>query len=168
MTVILSYQTKQAIDAWLTKYPPEQRQSAVIFALKLVQAENGGWLTEDLMDAVAAYLRMPKIAVYEVASFYTLFDLKPVGRHKVCVCTNIACQLNNSSEVVQHLKSRLGIKVGETTADGLFTLKEVECLAACGVAPVMQIGDVYYENLTPEKIDTILAKLKRETHQNGQ
>jgi NADH-quinone oxidoreductase subunit E len=168
MTVILSYQTKQAIDDWLIKYPPEQRQSAVLFALKLVQAENGGWLTEDLMDAVAAYLRMPKIAVYEVASFYTLFDLAPVGRHKICVCTNISCQLNNSHEVVQHLKDRLGIKVGETTADGLFTLKEVECLAACGVAPVMQIDEVYYENLTPEKIDAILAKLKPETHQDGQ
>lgn len=162
MTAVLSYQTKQAIDCWLTKFPLDQRQSAVLYALKLVQAENGGWLTESLMDAVAAYLNMPKIAVYEVASFYSLFDLKPVGRYKLCVCTNVPCQLNGAEEIVTHLKSRLNIDMNETTEDGLFTLKAVECLASCGTAPVMNVGDVYLENLTPNKVDEILTKLKRE------
>jgi len=168
VTVVLSYQTKQAIDCWLTKYPPEQRQSGVLFALKLVQEENGGWLTENLMDAVAAYLKMPKIAVYEVASFYSLFELKPIGRHKICVCTNIACQLCGAEEIVEHLEKRLGIKMGETTQDGRFTLKGVECLAACGGAPMMQIGPVYYENLTPEIVDTLLEKIEQEPGKHGE
>lgn len=159
MTILLSMKSKQAIDQWLTKFPPEQKQSAVLYALTVVQEENGGFLTEPLMDAVAAYLNMPKIAVYEVASFYSLYDLKPVGRHKICVCTNISCMLRGSEEIVDHLKKRLDIEIGETTKDGRFTLKSVECLAACGVAPVMQIGPKYYENLTPKRIDTILSEL---------
>lgn len=161
MISILSYQTKQAIDCWLTKYPEDQRQSAVIFALKVVQEENGGWLTVALMDAVAAYLRMPKIAVYEVASFYSLFDLKPVGKHKICVCTNVSCQLNGAEDILKHIKKRLNIEVNETSQDGLFTLKSVECLAACNGAPMMQIGRHYYENLTPTKVDSILEKLSQ-------
>lgn len=164
MITVLSHQAKTAIDKWLTKFPVDRRQSAVIFALKVVQQENNGWLTEGLMDAVAAYLGMPKIAVYEVASFYTLFELKPVGRHKLCVCTNISCLLRDADKNVRHLKNRLKIEFGETTADGQFTLKEVECLCACGGAPVMQINDQYYENLTPDKIDQILAELES---QNG-
>lgn len=160
MTVVLSYTAKKAIDEWLEKFPADQRQSAVLFALKTVQQENQGWLTEDLMNAVAAYLRMPNIAVYEVASFYTMFDLSPVGKHKICVCTNIACLLRNSEKIVEHLENRLKIKMGQTTPDGRFTLKEVECLAACGVAPVMQIGRVYHGDLSPEKIDAILAELE--------
>lgn len=160
MTVVLSLKSKQAIDQWLTKFPTNQRQSGVLFALKIVQAENGGWLTEPLMDAVAAYLQMPKIAVYEVASFYSLFDLKPVGKHKIAVCTNISCMLCGCNEVVSHLKETLGIDFGETTSDNRFTLKEVECLAACGGAPAMQIDDIYYENLTKEKINSILAELE--------
>lgn len=164
-TAILSYQTKQAIDCWLTKYPPDQRQSAVIFALKVVQEENDGWLSVELMDAVAAYLRMPKIAVYEVASFYSLYDLKPVGKHKICVCTNISCQLNGAEEIVTHIKERLNVELNETTEDGLFTLRAVECLAACNGAPMMQIGPHYYENLTAEKVDSILDKLSQ-GHEN--
>ena len=156
---LLSYKTKKDIDQWLTKYPSNQRQSAVLYALKIVQAENKGWLTESLMDAVAAYLGMPKIAVYEVATFYNLFELKPVGKHKISVCTNISCMLCDSEGIVQHLKKRLGINMGETTADGQFTLKEVECLAACGSAPAVQIGRVYHEKVTPEKIDAILSEL---------
>ena len=160
MTAVLSHKAKKAIDAWLTKYPPEQRQSAVIFALKVVQEEHGGWLTPELMDMVAAYLNMPKIAVYEVATFYNMFELSPVGKHKVCICTNISCMLKGSDEIVAHLKEKLGIDFGQTTEDGQFTLKEVECLAACGNAPVIQIGKAYYENLTPEKLDTILSELE--------
>ncbi|HXH54159.1 MAG TPA: NADH-quinone oxidoreductase subunit NuoE [Gammaproteobacteria bacterium] len=156
---LLSYKTKKDIDQWLTKYPSNQRQSAVLYALKVVQTENKGWLTESLMDAVAAYLGMPKIAVYEVATFYNLFELKPVGKHKISVCTNISCMLCDSESIVQHLKQRLGINMGETTPDGQFTLKEVECLAACGGAPAVQIGRVYHEKVTPEKIDTILSEL---------
>lgn len=158
-TIVLSLKSKQAIDEWLKKFPPEERQSGVIYALTVVQQENGGFLTEPLMNAVAAYLRMPKIAVYEVASFYSMFELKPVGQHKICVCTNISCMLCDSESMVRHLEKRLKIKMGETTEDQRFTLKSVECLAACGAAPVMQIGPKYYEHLTEEKIDTILEEL---------
>ncbi len=129
-------------------------------ALTIVQEENDGHLTEPLMDAVAAYLGIPKIAVYEVASFYSMFELKPVGRHKIGVCTNISCKLCDVDSVVKHLEKRLNISFGETTPDGRFTLKSVECLAACGTAPVMQIGPKYYENLTAEKVDAILAELE--------
>ncbi len=160
MTVVLSYKSKQAIDEWLKKFPENQRQSAVLYALRIVQDENSGWLTEPLMDAVAAYLGMPKVAVYEVATFYSMFDLKPVGKYKVSICTNISCLLCGSEPIVAHLKNRLGIDFNETSKDGRFTLKEVECLAACGGAPAMQIGQVYYENLTPDKVDAILAKLE--------
>lgn len=160
--VILSHKVKQAIDQWLTKYPPSQRQSAVLYALKIVQEENKGWLTESLMDAVAAYLGMPKIAVYEVASFYNLFHLKPVGKHIISVCTNISCMLCDSDQIISHLKKRLKINIGETTPDGQFTLKEVECLAACGGAPAVQIGRVYFDKVTPEKIDGILSELERQ------
>lgn len=149
----------EQIDKWLLKFPPEQKQSAVIYALHLVQTDNNGYLTEDLMDAVADYLDMPKIAVYEVASFYSMYELKPVGKHKICVCTNISCMLCGVEEISQHLQKRLGIQFGETTADGRYTLKSVECLAACGGAPAMQINKTYYEKLTPEKIDKILAEL---------
>jgi len=160
MTVVLSLKSKKAIDQWLKKFPTDQKQSGVLFALRTVQAENGGWLSEVLMDAVAAYLGMPNIAVYEVATFYSMFDLKPVGKHKICVCTNIACLLRGSDEILNQIKTELGIEVGETTRDGRFTLKAVECLAACGGAPMMQIGGKVYENLTPEKINPILAELE--------
>lgn len=156
---LLSYKTTQDIDEWLKKYPSNQRQSAVLYALKVVQAENKGWLTESLMDAVAAYLGMPKIAVYEVATFYSLFELKPIGKHKISVCTNVSCMLCDSEGIIEHLKKRLGINMGETTLDGQFTLKEVECLAACGGAPAIQIDCTYHEKVTPQKIDAILAEL---------
>lgn len=160
MIAILSHRAKTAIDAWLKKFPVDQRQSAVLYALTIVQEENGGYLTEPLMDSVAAYLGMPKIAVYEVATFYSLYELKPIGKNKICVCTNISCLLRGSDSIVQHLKNRLRIDFNETTKDGKFTLKEVECLAACGAAPVMQMGHQYYENLTAEKIDQILAAVE--------
>ena len=148
------------IDTWIEKYPPEQRQSAVIAALRIVQDQNGGWLTNDLMDAVAEYLRMPPISVYEVATFYSMYELEPIGRHKICVCTNISCMLCGSDGIVEHLQTKLGINMGETTPDQRYTLKEVECLGACAGAPMLQIGRTYYEYLTPAKVDEILAKLE--------
>ncbi len=156
----LSSAAREEIDKWIKKYPPEQKQSAVIAALTFVQKENGGWLTEPLMDAVAAYLEMPKIAVYEVASFYSMFELKPVGKHKICVCTNISCLCCGSEKIVDYLEKKLNVKLGQTTADGKYTLKSVECLAACCNAPVMQIGETYYEDLTPQKIESILNSLE--------
>ena len=157
---LISEASRADIDRWIAKYPAEQRQSAVMAALRIVQDQNGGWLTNDLMDAVAEYLNMPPIAVYEVATFYSMYELKPIGRHKICVCTNISCLLCGSDDVVGHLTKKLGIKLGETTPDGKFTLKEVECLGACCGAPMMQIGNTYYEHLTAAKIDEILAGLK--------
>ena len=148
------------IDKWIAKYPEDQRQAAVMAALRIVQDQNGGWLTNELIAAVADYLDMPAIAVQEVAMFYTMYELKPVGRHKICICTNIACMLCGSDGIVEHLESKLGIKMGETTSDSKFTLKEVECLGACVNAPMFQIGEQYYEDLTPQKVDEILAGLE--------
>jgi NADH-quinone oxidoreductase subunit E len=148
------------IDRWIAKYPPEWKQSAVMGALMVVQDDNGGWLTTELMDQVAVYLDMPPIAVYEVATFYSMYELKPVGKHKICVCTNVSCMINKADVIVEHLEKRLGIGFGEVTEDGLFSLKEVECLGACGGAPMMQIGKQYYENLTPEIVDAILDGLE--------
>lgn len=156
----LSAHTCAEIDKWMKRYPPEQKRSAVLEALRLAQEQNGGWLTEALMDAVADYLSLAKISVYEVATFYSMYHLKPVGRHVINVCTNISCMLSGSDEVMEHFKKRLNIEVGETTTDGKFTLKEEECLAACTNAPMCQIGKKYYENLTPEKIDAIIDELE--------
>jgi NADH-quinone oxidoreductase subunit E len=147
---------RQQIDQWIAKYPSGQSQSAVIPALHILQDAHKGWLPEPLMDALATYLLMPTISVYEVATFYTMFELKPVGRHKISICTNISCLLNGSEQVVEHITSCLGAGLGETTSDGKFTIKEVECLGACCGAPMMQIDRDYHENLTVEKIDQIL------------
>lgn len=157
---LISANSRAEIDKWIAKYPTEQKKSAVMAALRIVQDQNGGWLTNELMDAVAEYLEMPPIAVYEVATFYSMYELKPVGQHKISICTNISCQLRGSEEVVQYIERKLDIKMGETTPDGRFTLKEVECLGACSGAPMFQIGQDYYENLTPKKIDEILLKLE--------
>jgi NADH-quinone oxidoreductase subunit E len=157
---LLSSAVRAEIDQWVAKYPPDQKQSAVMAALRIVQDANGGSLNIELMDAVAAYLDMPPMAVYEVATFYSMYELKPVGKHKVCVCTNISCMLRGSEEIVDHLEKKLGVKLGETTADGKVTLKEVECLGACTGAPMLQIGNTYHEHLTPEKVDEILKGLK--------
>lgn len=156
----LSATARAEIDRWMLRYPPDQKRSAVMEALRIVQAENEGWLTVELMDAVAAYLDMPRIAVYEVVSFYTMYNVKPVGRHVINVCTNISCMLCDSEKIVNHLKTRLEINFNETTPDNRFTLREVECLAACVGAPAMQIGKKYYEHLTPEKVDAILKELE--------
>ena len=158
MKSLLSPGALEAIERECAKYPPAWRRSAVMAALRIAQDELG-WLSRETMDFVAGLLGMRPIEVYEVAMFYVMYDLKPVGKHKINVCTNISCMLCGSGEIVAHLESKLGIRLGETTPDGRFTLKEVECLAACGGAPMMQIGGTYYENLTPARVDEILAGL---------
>lgn len=155
----LSKDAHNEIDKWIAKYPQDQKQSAVMAALRIAQDENGGYLTTELMDEIADYLDMEPISVYEVATFYSMYELKPVGKYKICVCTNISCMLCGSDEVVSHLHKKLGIGIGETTQDGKFTIKEVECLGACVGAPMMQIGNQYYEKLTPESIDKVLDGL---------
>jgi NADH-quinone oxidoreductase subunit E len=161
MPVELSQHARHEIDRWLAKYPPDQRQSAVLAALREVQHENNGWLSVDLMNAVADYLGMARIAVYEVASFYSMLETKPVGRHSVSVCTNISCMLRGADEIVSHVEKRLGCRTGASTADGRIHLKrEEECLAACCGGPMMMVDHVYHENLTPEKVDRILDGLK--------
>lgn len=154
---------KKEIDHWVAKYPSGRQQSAVVAALFVAQRENGNWLSDAAMEAVADYLQIPKIVVFEAATFYDMFNLKPTGKHKISVCTNVSCQLRGSDELVACLKSRLGIVPGETTPDGLFSLREVECMAACTGAPMCQIDDKrYHENLTPEKmlalIDAMIAQ----------
>ncbi len=147
----------QEIDKWIAKYPAEQRQSAVMSALMIIQEEHG-YLTSDLMDSLAAYLNMPPISVYEVANFYSMYNLEPTGKHLINVCTNISCKLCGSSEIVNYLEKKLHVNIGETTKDGLFTLRAVECLGACVNAPMMQINKNYHENLTTDKIDKILEE----------
>ena len=157
---LLSDHARHVIDEWVAKYPPERKQSALLAALREAQHENNGFLTTPLMDAVADYLGLPKIAVYEVASFYSMFETKPVGRHSVSVCTNISCMLRGSDDVVTYIERKLGTKTGETTPDGRIYLKpEEECLAACCGAPMMMVDHVYHEHLTPTKIDEILDAL---------
>lgn len=156
----LSAHVRAEIDDWLSRYPQDRRQSAVLGALRAVQHEHGH-LTTELMDAVADYIGMPEIAVYEVASFYSMFELEPVGRHTISVCTNVSCMLRGADRILAHLEKRLGIRLGETSRDGRFFLKrEEECLAACCGAPMMQVDHVYYEHLTPEKVDEILDSLE--------
>ncbi len=158
---LITSESKTDIDNWVAKYPAEQKQSAVMAALRIVQDQNNGYLTDELIEAVAEYLDMPPIAVQEVATFYSMYERKPVGKVKICVCTNISCMLCGSDDVVEHLQNKLGIKLGETTGDGMFTLKEVECLGACVNAPVMQIGNDYHEHLTKEKIDKLIESMDK-------
>jgi NADH-quinone oxidoreductase subunit E len=157
---VLSAHSREEIDELLTRYPAEQKKSALLGALSIAQHQNHGYLTDELMDAVAAYLGLAKIEVYEVASFYSMYELKPVARHNVALCTNISCMLMGSQTIVDHVENKLGIKLGESTEDGRIYLKmEEECLAACSCGPMMQVDHVYYENLTPEKVDAILDAL---------
>ena len=157
---VLDAHTREDIDHWCAKYPYEQRRSAVLAALRAAQHQNHGYLTKDLMDAVAAYLDLPEIWVYEAASFYSMYETEPVGRHSISVCTNISCMLCGADSIVEHIEKKLGIKLGESTEDGRFFLKnEEECLAACVGAPMMMVDHVYYEHLTPEKVDEIIDGL---------
>jgi len=156
--ILLQHMTAEQmndIDHWIAKYPVDQKQSAVMSTLRIVQ-EAHGHLTPELMDAVADYLDMPSIAVYEVASFYTMYEHKPVGKHLINVCTNISCLLRDSRGVVDYLQKKLDVHLGETTTDGRFTLRAVECLGACVNAPMMQVDKDYHENLTTESIDKVL------------
>lgn len=158
---LLTAETRSHIDAWLQKYPQDQKQSAVLTALQAAQEQNGGWVSRDLMDAVADYLGMLPVRVYEVGTFYSMIELQPVGRNMVALCTNISCMLMGAGSIVEHVEKKLGIRLGETTPDGRITLKlEEECLAACAGGPMMTVNGHYHENLTPEKIDEILDGLE--------
>jgi len=158
---LLSAHTIEEIDEWLTRYPADKKKSALLAALRAAQHQNDGFLTVPLMDEIARYLGLAKIEVYEVASFYSMYELEPVARHNVAVCTNISCMLMGSDTIVDHLQNKLDIKLGESTADGRIYLKvEEECLAACAGGPMMQVDHKYYTDLTPEKVDEIIDGLK--------
>lgn len=157
----LSAHTREEIDRWVARFPPGRQRSAVISALRAAQEQNRGHLTTPLMDAVAAYLQLPPIQVYEVASFYSMFETHPCGRHHVSICTNISCMLRGAEDLVAHVEQRLGIRVGESTTDGrIFLKQEEECLAACTGAPMMMVDHVYHENLTVDQVDRILDELR--------
>jgi NADH-quinone oxidoreductase subunit E len=157
---MLSAEALKKIDRELTKYPPDQRQSAVMSALAIAQDERGH-LTPDVLEFVAGYLGMPPIAVAEVATFYTMYDRQPVGKYKLTLCTNLPCALRGATDAAEHLKRKLGIDWGETTADGRFTLKEGECFGACGDAPVMLVNNKNMASfMTPEALDKYLPELK--------
>ncbi len=157
---MLSKEAIQKIDYELTKYPADQRQAAVMSALRIVQTERG-WLSKESITEVAEYLRMPEIAAMEVATFYNMYDLEPVGKYKITVCTNISCMLRDSDAIVNHLQAKLGVGFNEVTSDGKFCLKEGECMGACSGAPLMTVNNhTMHELLTPESVDTILERLK--------
>lgn len=144
----------------IARYPEGKEKSALIPVLHLAQEEFGGWLSPETMDYVASLLELSPIEVYEVATFYSMFNLKPVGKYVFEVCQTGPCMLNGSDQLIEYIKNKLGIKAGETTPDGLFTLKPVECLGACGYAPMMQLGKHFREHLTPEKVDEIIAECR--------
>jgi len=143
----------------IARYPEGKQKSALIPLLHMAQDENGGWLNTEAMDYVAELLQILPIEVYEVATFYSMFNLKPVGKYIFEVCRTGPCMVNGSDEIIDYIKEKLGISEGETTADGLFTLKPAECLGACGYAPMMQLGKNYREHLTKEKIDKLVEEL---------
>lgn len=150
---------RAAIDRHIAKYPPEHRQSAVMAALMIVQEHEGGWLTRESMDNVAAYLDMPAIAVYEVATFYGMYDLQPVGRHKLCICNSVSCMLAGAEELIAHMAEKYGLVPGKTSADGKITVKECECLGACKDAPVVLIDKTYRERVTIAELDALIGGL---------
>ena len=158
---VLSEHTRHEIDEWIGRFPTGRHRSAVLSALRFTQEQNNGFLTPELMEGVAEYLRLPAIQVYEVASFYSMFETHPCGRHHVSICTNISCMLNGAEGLVAHCEKKLGIKLGESTPDGrIFLKQEEECLAACTGAPMMMVDHVFHEYLTPEKVDKVLDELK--------
>jgi len=151
---------KTEIKALTKKYPEGKQKSALLPALHLVQEQGNNSLTVEQMDTVAALLQLEPIEVYEVASFYTMFNLKPVGKYVLEVCQTGPCMVNGSDDIIDYIKKKLNIEAGETSADGLFTLKPVECLGACGYAPMMQMGKFYKEHLTPQKLDEIIDECR--------
>ena len=158
---ILSDHVREEIDRWKARFPEDRQRSAVIGALHALQHENDGYLTAELMNGVADYLDLPTIQVYEVATFYSMFQTKKVGRHNVAICTNVSCMLRGADEIVAHVEKKLGIKLGESTEDDrIYLKKEEECLAACCGAPMMMVDHKYYENLTTEMVDAILDGLE--------
>ena len=151
---------REYLDKWFARFPEGRESSSIIAGLHAAQHENHGYLTPALMDGVAAYLDVPKIQVYEIATFYSMFETQPVGRHSVSVCTNVSCMLRGGDDLLRHIEAKLGIKTGESTSDGRIFLKcEEECLAACCGAPMMMVDHRYYENLTTDKVDEILDAL---------
>ena len=157
---MLSAESIKKIEYELTKYPADQRQAAVMSALRIVQTERG-WLSQECISEVATYLHMPEIAAMEVATFYNMYDLEPVGKYKITVCTNISCMLRDSDAIVDHLQAKLGVGFNEVSADGKFCLKEGECMGACSGAPLMTVNNhTMHEFLTPESVDKILESLK--------
>jgi NADH-quinone oxidoreductase subunit E len=158
---LLSEHTREEIDHWVSKFPRGRQRSAVLSALRFAQEQNAGHLSPELLDAVAEYLSLPPIQVYEVASFYSMYELHPCGRHHVSICTNISCMLRGAEDLVAHAEKRLGITLGESTPDRrIFLKREEECLAACTGAPMLMVDHVFHEHLTPEKLDKILDDLK--------
>ena len=157
---MLSAESIEKIDYELSKYPADRRQAAVMSALRIVQMERG-WLSKESISEVAKYLRIPEIAALEVATFYNMYDLEPVGEHKITICTNISCMLRGSDEIVEHLQNRLGVGFNEVTADGKFCLKEGECMGCCGGAPLLHVNNTeMHEFLTTEKVDALINALK--------
>jgi len=155
------------VDEIIARYPAGKQKSALLPILHLAQEEFGGWLSVETMDYVATILKIEPIEVYEVATFYSMYNLKPVGRYMFEVCQTGPCMLRGSDNIVEHIRKKLGIAVGETTADGLFTLKTVECLGACGYAPMMQLGKHFREHLTPEKVDQIIEECRKTAAANN-
>jgi NADH-quinone oxidoreductase subunit E len=155
----LSAEARARIAEAKDRFP--DRRSAILLALHVAQAEHGGWLPDEALEAVASALDLPAAQVASVASFYTMLYRQPVGQHLIQVCTNVSCSLLGARRLVDYLSQKLGVEVGETTADGRFTLLEVECLGSCGTAPMMQVDDAYHENLTENKIDRLLEELSR-------
>lgn len=158
---VLSETVRREIDHSVAKFPEGRQQSALIDALRAAQHDNGGYLTDALIEAVAGYLDLEPIRAHEIATFYSMFEIQPVGRHSVSVCTNVSCMLCGGNEILAQLERKLGIQVGESTPDDRIYLKrEEECLAACDGAPMMMVDHRYYENLTPEKVDAIIEELE--------
>jgi len=162
--VVFSDEAMALINKIIRRYPDGKQKSAILPVLHLAQAEFEGWLSAPVMDKVAEILNIQSIEVYEVASFYSMFNLKPVGKCVIEVCRTGPCWLMGAEDIVKYIEKKLNIKEGQTTTDGMFTLKTVECLASCGTAPMMQVGQTYHENLTCEKTDEILEKYSSETH----
>jgi NADH-quinone oxidoreductase subunit E len=161
MSLRFSEEKLKEVQRIIARYPDGRQQSALIPILHLAQEEFGGWLSTATMDYVAELLQLKSIEVYEVATFYSMFNLRPVGKYLLEVCQTGPCMLNGSEEIITYIHEKLGIRPGETTADGLFTLKTVECLGACGYAPMLQLGKHYKEHLTKEKIDALVEESKK-------